>query len=276
MAGGSIRDAIKSYSPKWLQGSVGEKFLYAFGLGCDVLAEKLNQAMRMHIPTYGDPSGLASIGNDRLIPQGPNEPPAAYARRLQLAYDDWQHAGSSRAIMRQVLGYCSPSRPKNITVVGNGTGSTTPWDSYPTGVDTSNNAPSHLLQSPANWIWDQSFAAAWYRIWVILDCTTGGPFAVAPVVGSGPVVGGWKGTVGSTATANDVSSIRALVKLWKPANIQCKNIIISFNSNLFQPQLLTGDSRMPDATWANWARPNNISVEIAARQGEAAYWDGTI
>ncbi len=272
MSGGSIRDALKAISPKWLQTGVGEKFLYVFGFSCDVLAEKLNQAMKMHIPTYGDASGLASIGNDDLIPQGPSEPAASYARRLQLAYDDWSVAGSSRSIMRQILGYVNPAAPL-VRIVGQGTGSTTPWDTFLASVDTSRTVPSHLLQSPANWIWDSFATTRWYRNWVIIDCSAGTPFAAAPVVGSGPVLGASTGTCGSTATPNDVSSIRALVKLWKPANIQCMNIILSFDSTMFDPTLATGSVKLPDANWALWGKVSS-NVEVSARSTSAAYWDG--
>lgn len=276
MAGGSVRDAIKLISPKWLQTGVGEKFLYVFGLACDVLLEKLNQAMRMHIPTYGDSSGLATIGTDRLIPQGPNEPVASYALRLKKAYDTWQHAGSAGSILQQILGYLNPVAPR-VFVVGNGLSNTNPWDSYAAGANP-NNPPQHYLANPANWDWDGFSSGApdptrWWRIWIGIDCSSGSPFTNEGTWGDGKTWGDG-GTWGSSASSSDVASIQQLVQLWKPANVQCVNVILFFDGTLFDQALAFGSSKLPDSNFGLWEKITSSMVSVPSRFSTAAYWDG--
>lgn len=265
--GGSVRDSLKAYSPKWLQGAIGEKFLYVFGLGCDVVLEKLNQAMRMHIPTYGDPSGLATIGADRLIPQGPNETPSAYAQRLKLAYDDWQLAGSARAIMRQIRAYLTPVSVM-MRVVGQGVagGSFTPWDTYIAGAST-NNPPAHYNQSPQNWNWD---ASGWPSTFLIIDCSSGSPFAAENVWGTGTWGDG--GTWGSTATVSQVNAMQSICALWKDAGPALRTIILNFNAagSVFDPAVVGNGTGF----YGRNHRFDNSQNAVPVRPTGCAYLDG--
>lgn len=272
--GGSVRDAIKQFSPKWLASGVAEKFLYSFGLAIDVMLEKMNQAMRMHIPTYGDNSGLATIGNDRLIPQGANELPASYAARLKTAYDGWQLAGSARSLLSQVLGNLSPATPL-IRVVSNGNSTAgpggTPWDTYLSGATPITTIPSHSLVQPANWNWDgQGFA--WWRSWFIIYSSSGSPFTNEGTWGDGKTYGDG-GTWGTNATQGQVSAIQSILKLWKPANDQVLNVIINFDSTLFDMTQAFGSAKLPDSNFGGWAKQVG-GVSVPARFASAAYWDG--
>jgi len=62
-----FRDIIKLLSPPWLATGVAEKYMYAIGLGVDLLCEKLNEAMRAHMPGEGTYTALPYIGADRNL-----------------------------------------------------------------------------------------------------------------------------------------------------------------------------------------------------------------
>src|SRR5579859_4842069 len=132
-----LRDAAKDLSPTWLQSGVAEKLLYICGLGMDALLEKWNEGVRMRMPGYGDSSGLAYIGADRLIGQGLTEPAANYATRLKYWLDDWQIAGSARAVMQQVLGYLAAAQPLVRSVSNSSV-----WDYYIEGANPQTTPPA--------------------------------------------------------------------------------------------------------------------------------------
>lgn len=162
------RDAIKAISPAWLSTGVGEKFLFACGLAIDALDEHMNQGMRGHMPTLADPTCLAAIGTDRQIPQGPNEGAPGYAARLQVAFDDWAHAGASRAVLRQTLNAFAPNVPAGRTVSDKSV-----WNTYVAGANT--NLPPYHQQPSATvttgtWNWDG--ATLWWRLWLVLYAGT--------------------------------------------------------------------------------------------------------
>jgi hypothetical protein len=270
MAGGSVRDALLALTPKWLQGTVGAKLLFTIGYSCDVLLDKLNQGVRMHIPTYGDASGLPNIGADRVIPQGPNEPPGAYAQRLKVAYDDWQRAGSARSLMRQFLGYVSPATPP-IRVVGLGLVATgTVWDIYLAGANAGTTVPAHVRVVPSNWNWDGN-TSAWYRAWVIIDSSSA-PYT-CPKWGDGHKWGDgtrWGFTAASYPAPADIATI---VALWKTAGVQVVNVIVSYDSTLFDPAQPAGSSKLPDGNWAGWYELSS-GTSIPSRSWSAAYLPG--
>lgn len=163
------RDTIKALSPPWLSAGTAERLLYSFGLGSDALLEKLNQAMRAHMPGIGTNTALVYLGNDRVIPQGPFEDDADYAGRLQRAFESWQRAGSRRAVLSQVLAYLdSPSIASDGKPVAAIVGGKRPdWDVYYAGNDQS-QPPVHVIPSAAGaFNWDGQLAR-WWRAWLVL------------------------------------------------------------------------------------------------------------
>jgi hypothetical protein len=225
-----LRDMFKSLSPEWLQEGVAEKLLYSMGAAMDTLVEKINQGMRLHMPGYGDPTGLSYIGQDRLIPQGYQETSAAYASRLKLAWDSWLHAGSVVAILNQILGYVSPATPI-VQFVSN----TSVWDT----INTALGGWSHYA-APANWNWDY-WTTAWWRSWMIMQST---PWSSEGTYGDGQTYGDG-GAWGTTATPAQCQSLQAIVKLWKPAH-NAVVIIISYDTTLFDNTLAFGSAQLPD------------------------------
>ena len=265
--GGSIRDAIKSYSPKWLQSGTAEKLLYTIGYSLDLLLEKANQAAKLHIPTYGDASALPTLGADRLITQGPNEGPANYAQRLKLAYDDWASAGSPRSVLQQLLGYLSPYG-QIVRSVGNGLTSTsgTIWQWYAAGASYNSTPP---LQALANtWNWDGAYQ--WWRTWVIIDASSGLPFT-CPKWGDGHKWG--DGTaLGISGGSQTAPAIRSILALWKPAHATVVNVIVSYGSGLFLPTNTPGGGN-PDGTWGTYYKLSS-GAAVPSRSWSASYLDG--
>lgn len=165
------RDTIKAISPPWLSAGTAERYMYNFGLVGDLLLEKLNQAMRAHMPGVGTDTALVLLGNDRVIPQGPYESNSSYAGRLTRAFDAWQRAGSRRAVLAQVAQYLSspalPAGTQNplVAIVG---GNEPDWDIYYADMDIS-QPPLHVVPASSNWNWDG--LSRWWRAWLVLYFT---------------------------------------------------------------------------------------------------------
>lgn len=266
-----LRDAVKALSPSWLQDGVGEKYLYNFGLGADAVLEKLNQGMRLHIPGFGDPSALPLIGNDRLIPQGPNEPAASYAKRLQGAYAAWQLAGTATSILRQILGYVTPATPTVRTVSDSSI-----WDSYDAGADTT-KPPAHV-QAPLNWVWDGLIA--WWRAWIIIDSSTGSPWPVPTATYGGSKRWGDGTCWGFGGPAGAAQTLASIVKLWKPAHCWVPYILVIYDATLMNPTLAFGSPKLPDGNYANWGKvvadATYGRVYVSARMANVSYLAGAI
>ena len=73
---------------------------------------------------------------------------------------------------------------------------------------------------------------------------------------------------GTTATANEVATVKFLVNDWKPAGTRCVNIIIAFDSSSFDPL-----APEPDGLWGQWSK-NVGGVQVPSRLDTARYWDG--
>lgn len=212
----SQRDVVKQLSPPWLAQGIAEKILYAIGLSGDAVAEKMNQAMRARMPgtsiidgtTLAPPSALSLLGADRVMGQGPNESNADFAVRLQKAFDTWQHAGSSRAILQQVLGYVAT--PANVqsgqvpigAIVGSSaSGTYAHWDVFYNTNDTSKQ-PHHRIVSSSNWNWDgtytwwQSFLVLYFPI--VLSTTTGTTASITSFSGGFATLSGITGVTTSS------------------------------------------------------------------------------
>lgn len=204
------RDTVRSISPPWLSTGAAEKVLYNYGLSCDMLLEKLNQAVRAHMPGAGTNTALVFIGDDRRITQGPFEADDDYAARLTGAFESWQRAGSRRAVLSQVVSYLSSpllapaARVPVAAIVG---GAWPSWDLYYSG-DDPKQAPNHVLPAPANWAWDD--AVQWWRAWLVLYFTaqfTGllGAHASITVASGGMVTLTGLSGLGSTNVGNTLS-----------------------------------------------------------------------
>lgn len=279
----SIRDAVKEFSPKWFQTGVAEKFFYSCALTLDALNEKLREAMMLHIPTYGSPSALPFLGADRVLTKGPSESDTSFAIRLKYAYDDWQHAGSDWAVMRQGLAILTPFAPRaEIVSQNSGVVAGSTWSVYPAGASTLLQ-PARVVPVAA-WNWDTGatdtpYNFGYWRFWLVLFATAPQAFAApAPFkFGTAGVKIGLRpdASIGLNIPSSTVKSVQAVLALWKTANSWCRWMIISFDDTLFDPTQPADNVHNPNGTFGNWGKIVS-GVMVPARFANARYCDGAL
>ena len=73
------------------------------------LKSRLKQAVKCRMPLLAPPDALQYLGIERGITRGGGESNAAYAARVQRAWDSWQWAGSAFGVLSQLwaIGYTS-------------------------------------------------------------------------------------------------------------------------------------------------------------------------
>lgn len=274
--GTQLRDLITRIAPNWLQPNpnaptLGFRLLYGIATVCDGMVEAGVQAIQARMPGYGTPTALPYLARDRRLRRGLSESDAAFSSRLQGYRPDWRRAGSPFALMRQIQGYLTPNRPRVAVVNTHGT-----WYVLEAnGTDWSVPA-----RAAANWDWDSTSGgdpAAWARFWVLIyseDQVAGSPFWRDGTWNDGELWGSNpNATWGSTATLEQVETIRALVDDWKGAHEVCQNIVIVFDpsSTAFDP--LQTAPPTPDGSWGHHSK-NVGGVQVPARSADAIYWDG--
>jgi len=106
---------LQTQGPSWILGPQGKALARTTGAAYDAQRDRILQAVLARFPTAGqlDTSGqlqiapsdaLDEIGADRQLPRGPGESDAAYAARLQAAWDIWPFAGSHYGVLRALKG----------------------------------------------------------------------------------------------------------------------------------------------------------------------------
>lgn len=279
MSGPGLRDNIKAISPPWLQDGYAEKKLYVAGLMNDLVLEKWSQGVQARRSTDCDPTALPLIGDDRVMPQGPNEPVANYRLRLQRAFETWKIAGSARSIMGQVLAYVLPSTPM-VRVVKNALiglfSQRNIWDTYVAGSDPT-QPPAHQL-TDYHFDWDglTRAAAVRWRVWLIIYSLAGSPWPTEGTWGDGDLWGDFSKSWGIGTPATTFDAIRALLKQWRSAGswfIPAGGIIVAFNGSEFDPDHTSGGGVNPDGTWLHFGK-DVAGTYVPARFDDARYVDG--
>lgn len=270
------RDAITQPTecPSWQADGVAEKLRYGFGLVLDCLNEGYRQGMLDHMPGQGDPDALAFIGNDRQIPRGFVEGDAAYAGRLQQAFDMWATAGNAWSVLRNLLGFVSPFLPIWRTVTSNGI-----WDSMNDATAPVTGTPTwRVYASPSNWNWDGSNIGglgvlAYWRFFTVVY-PPASLWSACPAWGSaGLQWGQYSGSWGLTASVGQVQAMQKIVRIFKRAGAWCHWMIVSFDSTLFPPLATLPSAKLPDGTWGPWSKSVN-GQRVPSRAANARYCDG--
>lgn len=228
----TLRQWATELAPPSLLGPVGELYAQYLGFLEDLNVETARQAMnasKMRAETF-HVSGLRYIGVERLMPRYPSETDSAYLVRLFGAWVAWKQAGTWQAIVSQLAAYGVTAQ----VFVQNRAG---PLGAAPTG-DV--------------WDWDDD-SANWSRFYVVI---TTHPWERWNWGGTGATYGDGR-TWGSTATVEEVTGVREIIKHWKRAGMVFPHIIIDLGPDGAWTEPTTGD-RYDD--------PDN-------RPG-AAYWDG--
>ncbi len=278
----NFRENRQNMGPSWLvhDGADAELAGYVLELLRDAFVERLRQGLLARLPqndrtgqTTAADDALAAMGRDRRIVRGINESSQTYAQRLVRWLDDWRTAGNPFALMAQLAGYCGlatgpgvapGTRPsfRTVDVRGN-------WFSR-----AADGTLSVSLKQ-ANWDWDGSPTALanWSRFWVIIY--PNGLWSTGPRWGDAGINWGQPNnrTWGSTATTDEVASVKGIVADWKPAGTTCVNIILAFDNSSFNPFSSVDTAGLPDSTWGKWHKVA-AGVSVPSRLSTARYWDG--
>ena len=252
-----FRTTRKHLAPRWLTDGEGGLLGYALDIIKDSFAERARQALLVRFPEQG-PDGtpapadaLAAMGRDRRVVRGINEADASYTPRLKAWLDDRKTAGNPYTLMQRLAEYTGAGVSfRTVDNSGN-------W--YHRAADGTRSA----LINQANWDWDGD-TASWARFWVIVY----GFRAAESTWGTGTWGSVSTGSFGTTTTEDEVTSMRALVKDWKPAGTTCVNIILALDANSFDPT-----APEPDGTWGDWSE-NSGGTQVATRLDTARYFDG--
>lgn len=258
-----FRLARRFLAPKWLTSGEGELVGYALDVMKDAFARRLELGLLSRFPHQdaeertAPPDALAAQGRDRRVMRGLAETDASYARRLLLWLDDRRTAGNAYALLQKLAEYTGAG-PSFRTVDARGN-----W--YSRAAD---GTESYVLNT-GNWNWSGPIEGRWSRFWVIVY--PNGLWSATPNNWGDAAGANWSegsGSLGSTATIEQVQSIRAIVADWKPAGTRCVNIILALDPASFNPA-----SPEPDGLWEGWSK-NVGGVQVPARLSTARYWDG--
>lgn len=268
MAHISFRELILRMAPPWLNEEIGSRLLYAIGAQLDAMGDQLWAGMDASKPDYAAlycEEALAVIGRDRRIYRGFDESPENYAKRLIRWLDDWPVAGSAYAIMQQLQGYLSGHEVRLRVVNSKGA-----WRTL-----NADGTREYHRAAPTNWTWDTSDSSKPTRFWVVIyppsTLWLPGPSWGDPALWSG-AWGSSGYTIGSTATPDQVRSVRNIVSEWKDAASKCDRIVLAFDPDSFDPMSTPG-APMPDGTWGSFS--NSSEPRGKARLATARYWRGT-
>ncbi len=193
-----FRAGAEAFSPPWLRGYVGARYMFAQSIQWDTLAEYTRLGVIQRFPTKAEPNALGELGRDRKILRGLAETDAHYAERLRKFKTTWKLAGNAPTLLRQLWEYMAPNATK-IRYVANGyddpvasSGSQfTDWWTIDDSGLTFERA------SPSNWDWDGAFTKN-VRFWLIVYRTdlTPAAWGVPPYAWGAPGLF-WGGAPGS-------------------------------------------------------------------------------
>jgi hypothetical protein len=254
-----FRRIFKSLAPSWLTTGQGELVLYSLGLMQDAYAERTRLSAIARFPTYAPSDAVGAMGRDRKMARGRGEAAADYAERMIPWLDLHKVRGTPYALHDQILAYLQCAVPIR-TVDASGS-----W--FDTAADGTRSSNIAL----ANWTWDTMSAANWSRFWVIIDSSSGSPW---PIDGDGKWGDAGKfgdaGSFGFSATQDEIATLRAIIRDWKPEGTKCEWVIVTFDAALFTPVA-------PSATFLfeNWST-QVAGVQTPARSANARYVKGSL
>jgi len=252
------RDAIREIVPGFLRGFWGYRLMYAIAAQLDAIGDALTAGVKLRFPNLYSAESLPIIGRERGITRGFDEPDDVYSVRLENWWGDHRTKGNPYSLLRQLRGYFTPHAVK-MRVVNNA------------GAWYTQNADGSLEYAHnSNWDWDGAPATEWSRYWVILY-PPADLWVPDGTWGDGDVWGADGTTWGSTASIEQVETIRFIVKEWRGPHSVCVNIIVVFDPTAFDPT--DTQPPLPDGTWAHWSKLV-AGTQVPARDDRAIYWDG--
>lgn len=254
----TFRDAIRRACPPFLTGFWGYRLMYSIAIQLDALGDGVVAGVKLRFPNVYSDESLPFIGRERGITRGFDEPAATYAVRLEGWLEELRRKGNPYTLMRQIRGYLT-GHAVTFRIVNN----TGAW--YTLNADGSTE-----YHYGANWNWDGAPNTEWSRFWFFIY-PPADLWVRDGTWGDGSSWGDNGQTWGSTATIEQVETIRAIVTEWESPHARCINIVVVFDAAAFDP----ADTQppLPDGTWAHWSK-NVGGVQVPARDDRAIYWDG--
>lgn len=260
----TFRDTLLRVAPNWLaqgleDGRESARYMYLIGLLFDLFAERTRQGILARFPATAPESALPLIGKDRRIIRGFEEPADSYRERLRIYLDTWRTAGNGFTLLDQLAAYLTGYEVRMRLVDDRGN-----WYTREPDGTRVHQFAQH------NWNWDGESVdhggAAWSRGWLIIY-PPAELWTAEDVWGSGTWGDG--GVWGMTAASEQVRTMRAIVRQFKPLHVKCMWMIFAWDPASFDPA-----SPEPDGTWEHWSTHVG-SVHRPARLDTASYADGT-
>ncbi len=260
-----IRDLVPLLGPSWLvkdrlpDGTeCDSRVLYAVGLLCDALLERLQLGVEAQHPELAPDDALPRIARDRGILRGPDEPRASLEVRLTRALTDARVKGTAWALHDQIRGFCQPYSVRVATVDQRGTWKQTNYD----GARSTTRGTA--------WDWDGATPFEDYRgrFWVLVYPRAAEPIFERVKWGARKW-GATNATWGTTATPAQGRGLMQLLKTWKPAGTRPLFLIgVDPDSTDFEPTETAPP--LPDGTWGD-NHVMSAGIQVPARSLDGKY-----
>jgi hypothetical protein len=296
---GSMRAVLRSLVPWYARQGAAWRALEPLGRAFDKTLQASVDAVRMRYPSVCPPDALALLGRDRRLPRAPGESEASYRRRLLLWLDYWSHAGLPLGLLYAIQSYIYPgySRVRMVTRDGwwytldEGASATmTPYEAMtlpcaaPAGFASSADRYVPALEaSPRSAFWmhaaetpnfdydsnsNPERAAAWWDFWIIIYPTS---YEIQDVYDGPPGLVYDSNTCwGLKVPQSTVDTLRTLVRMFKRAGSQCRNIMFAPTLADFDPYAAVDAVGMPDGWWGQNVR-NVGGVWTGTRRPDVRY-----
>jgi hypothetical protein len=226
--------------PSFLQKPWGKRWNETMGDQADLQVNAAQQAVSAAFVDTCPNDALAPLGASSDMDRYPADTDASYRARIAARWDTWPMAGTYDGVKGQLQAFGFPS--VEIYDVRASVPPVSPWPPQPRCAK-----PSWWTSLFPGVAWPPAAGADsalwWSRFWVVLSEPFPAVLGWSPRTwgSANPRTGlryrwgergpdGSRYTWGSTATASQVASLRALITKWKPVDTICAGIWINFAS----------------------------------------------
>lgn len=165
--GSPFRGAAQTFSPPWLLGANGARYVYSSAIQWDALAEYTRLGMLQRFPTQAQPDALAPLGRDRKIWRGLSEADEHYAERLRTFKRTWKFAGNAPTLLKQLFELMTPNALRIRYIVNGYEGEASEGNQFADWWTIDADGLVFERIAPSNWNWDGRFGKN-IRFWIII------------------------------------------------------------------------------------------------------------